>query len=177
LIHRIIGVDGNANIAKWHGLRFTDTGENDPAAVELHGQHVIGVFERLAVGADDAILNARPHVAQVLVARRGRTAADRRHVVDGRLGLRRLSGAKIFDVDDTQRREFYGERGLAAVFRDCDLAAAAHHATDLERAVGRAAQGIALQADRAAAVVKAGLVDRDALVAQGFIHFDIALEA
>src|SRR5690606_16873688 len=84
--------------------------------------------------------------------------------------------AEILDVEGAKGRELQRQRLIpAAIGRQ--RTGFAHLAVDLEALRRSAAQGMAVQAQAAAAVVEAGLIDRDAFIAQRLIDFDGLLEA
>src|SRR5690606_30979586 len=139
-------------------------------------QHVIGVFERLAVRTNDAVLHAGADVTQVFVAGGAGASGHGRHAIDHPPGLRRFTGAQVFDIDHAQRGEFDIQGNFAPALADRDLAAAAHHPADVEGLAGGTAQGVTGEFQRTAPIVETGLIHRDAAITQRLVDLDVAFE-
>src|SRR5690606_27990512 len=124
----------------------------------------------------DAILHAGADILQVFVVHTRRTAGNRRDVLNNRLRLRCFIALQIFDVDHPQAIEVDINAAAFASIVEGDLGGFAHRARDLKRLIHRAAEGRAYQLEGAAAVIEAGLVDRDALITQRLVYLDDAIE-
>ena len=134
------------------------------------------VLAGLACGVAQLVAHAGAHVAQLFLghglvgsAQAGLDGLAQIHLAH--IGPRHVGGPReVFHVDGAQRGEFQGHgvaaRGSALVG---ELGGATHHAFHIKR-LGSGRHGHRTQLELGAPIVKAGLVNLDALVAGGVVH-------
>ena len=149
--------------------------ENRHAVTRVHRQHVVVVLTGLTGRVAQLVAHAWAHVAQFfglggLVARtqaliNGVAQIDLAHIHCGALGA--CATGHVFHVDHTQP----GELQRQFVIAIGQVGGATNGALDLKR-LGGCRHGHGLQLDAGATVVKAGLVNVDALEARRVVHLD-----